>query len=108
MNSPFLGQAIERVEDSALLRGAGRYIDDLPIHPGTLYAAIVRSPLPHANIISIDASKAKALKGVYEVLLPEDVKRLSKPLLGAVKSEMRQWVLAMDRVRYVGEPIAMV
>jgi len=103
-----LGQAIERVEDSALLRGAGRYIDDLPIHPGTLYAAIVRSPLPHANIISIDASKAKALKGVYEVLLPEDVKRLSKPLLGAVKSEMRQWVLAMDRVRYVGEPIAMV
>jgi len=108
LNSPFLGQAIERVEDSALLRGAGRYIDDLPIHPGTLYAAIVRSPLPHANIISIDASKAKALKGVYEVLLPEDVKRLSKPLLGAVKSEMRQWVLAMDRVRYVGEPIAMV
>lgn len=108
MNSPLLGQAIERVEDAALLRGAGCYMDDLPIHPGTLYAAIVRSPLPHANILAIDASKALALKGVHEVLLPDDIAKFSKPLLGAVKSEMRQWVLSMDRVRYVGEPIAMV
>ena len=108
MNSPLLGQAIERIEDAALLRGAGKYMDDLPIYPGTLYAAVVRSPLPHAKIISIDASKAMALKGVREILLPEDIAKFSKPLLGAVKSEMRQWVLAMDRVRYVGEPIAMV
>ena len=97
MNSPLLGQAIERVEDAALLRGAGCYMDDLPIHPGTLYAAIVRSPLPHANILAIDASKALALKGVHEVLLPDDIAKFSKPLLGAVKSEMRQWVLSMDR-----------
>jgi 2-furoyl-CoA dehydrogenase large subunit len=108
LNSPLLGQAIERIEDAALLRGAGKYMDDLPIYPGTLYAAVVRSPLPHAKIISIDASKALALKGVREILLPEDIAKFSKPLLGAVKSEMRQWVLAMDRVRYVGEPIAMV
>ncbi len=108
LSNSLLGQAIERVEDATLLRGVGKYMDDLPIHPGTLFAAVVRSPLPHAKIISIDASKALALKGVHGVLLPEDITKLSKPLLGAVKSEMRQWALAMDRVRYVGEPIALV
>ena len=52
----WVGQSIERVEDAALLTGRGRYIDDLPVSPGTLHAAVLRSPHPHA-VIRSGASK---------------------------------------------------
>lgn len=99
---------VERHEDATLLTGAGTYIDDYPIKPGTLYAAILRSPSPHATIKSINDEKALALNGVRAVLTIQDVLAWSKPLMGAVKSEMKQFVLAYDRVRYVGEPMAVV
>ena len=57
---PWVGQSIPRVEDSALLTGRGRFMDDIGVHPGTLHAAILRSPHAHANIISIDMSAANA------------------------------------------------
>ncbi len=98
----------ERLEDPVLLTGAGRYIDDLPVHPGTLYAAVVRSPYAHAEVKAIDATKALQLPGVRGVLTRDDVRAWSAPFVVGVKSPMEYWCLAMDRARYVGEPIAVV
>ncbi|WP_312930660.1 hypothetical protein, partial [Stutzerimonas nitrititolerans] len=53
-----IGRRQRRVEDAALLRGLGRYADDVATPPGTLHAAIVRSPHAHARVISVDASAA--------------------------------------------------
>lgn len=103
-----LGSPHERVEDAALLTGAGRYLDDLPLPIGTLYAAIVRSPIAHGKILSIDTHEALQIAGVRAVLTIEDVQSWSNPLVVAVKTPMRQWVLADQVVRYVGEPIAVV
>lgn len=98
----------ERHEDAALLKGAGSYVDDCAIKSGTLFAAILRSPSPHARIKSLNCEKALALEGVRTILTSQDVTAWSKPLMGVVKSEMKQFVLAVDRVRYVGEPMAVV
>ena len=105
---PLIGQAIERLEDAALLMGAGRYIDDLPVAPGTLHAAILRSPYPHAELVAIDASAALAMPGVAAVVTREDVTRWTRPFTVGVKQKMEHWCLAVDRVRYVGEPVAVV
>ncbi|WP_062308905.1 xanthine dehydrogenase family protein molybdopterin-binding subunit [Polynucleobacter sinensis] len=107
-NSIHLGSPHERVEDGALLTGAGRYLDDLPLPIGCLHAAIVRSPIAHGKILSVDASEALGISGVRAVLTIEDVQGWSNPLVVAVKTPMRQWVLADQFVRYVGEPIAVV
>ncbi|MDP6705283.1 MAG: molybdopterin-dependent oxidoreductase [Alphaproteobacteria bacterium] len=104
----YVGQALERVEDAALLTGRGRYVDDLPVRADTLHAAIVRSPHAHAEITGIDADAAMALEGVVAVLTGEDVARLSDPFLIVIKQPMDQWSLAVERVRYVGEPVALV
>ena len=66
--SPWVGRSIPRVEDSALLTGRGRFIDDLGVRPGTLHAAILRSPHAHADIVSIDFSFAKQAPGVVAVV----------------------------------------
>src|SRR5580700_7340424 len=97
-----------RKEDPALLSGRGRYADDIPVSVGTLHAHVVRSPHPHADIIRIDASAAVAHAGVWAVITGEDVRKLSDPFLAAVKTPVRQWALAVERVRYVGEPVALV
>jgi 2-furoyl-CoA dehydrogenase large subunit len=60
----WVGKAVLRLEDPALLRGRARFVDDLPIKAGTLHAAIVRSPHAHAEIVSIDAAKAMRAPGV--------------------------------------------
>src|SRR3954469_16637207 len=104
----WVGQSIERVEDAALLTGRGRYIDDLPVSPGTLHAAVLRSPHPHAVIRAIDASAARAAKGVAAVITAEDVTRLGAPLLAGVKANIQCWPIAVNKVRYVGEPVAVV
>ncbi len=107
-SSNYLGKACERVEDIALLTGGGRYLDDLPLPVGTLYAAVVRSPIAHGKIISVDIEPALQIKGVRAILTIDDVQAWSNPLVVAVKTPMRQWVLANEYVRYVGEPIAVV
>lgn len=104
----YLGKACERFEDAALLTGGGRYLDDLPLPVGTLYAAVVRSPIAHGKIISVDIAAALRTSGVRTILTIEDVQAWSNPLMVAVKTPMRQWVLANELVRYVGEPIAVV
>ncbi len=97
-----------RKEDPTLLSGRGRYADDLPIPVGTLHAHVIRSPHAHAEIRRIDAAAALAHDGVWAVIAGEDIRKLSEPFLAAVKTPVRQWALAVERVRYVGEPVALV
>src|ERR1700744_1899672 len=106
--SPWVGQSIPRVEDSALLTGRGRFMDDIGVHPGTLHAAILRSPHAHADIVSIDSSAAKRAQGVAAVLDGADIKALTTSLVVGVKAPVECWPIAVGRVRYVGEPVAIV
>jgi len=102
------GQSVERVEDAALLTGRGRFIDDLGVKPGTLHAAILRSPHAHARILAIRTEAAKTIAGVAAVLTGKDIAALSASLVVGVKAPIECWPIALDRVRYVGEPIAVV
>src|SRR6266536_4857962 len=82
----WLGQSVERVEDAALLTGRGRFIDDLGVRPGMLYAAILRSPHAHAEILSIDLAAALRAEGVVAVLTGDDIKTLTTSLVVGVKA----------------------
>ncbi len=101
-----VGQSIERVEDAALLTGRGRFIDDLGEKPGALHAAILRSPHAHADVVSIDTTSACAGEGVAAVLTGADIAAITSPLLAGVRAKIDARPIATDRVRYVGEPVA--
>jgi 2-furoyl-CoA dehydrogenase large subunit len=103
-----LGRSLERVEDLALLTGNARFADDAAVPRGTLHAAIVRSSHAHAEILGIDTAAARAMPGVAAVLTGEDIAGISDPLISAVKQPDDDYCLARERVRYVGEPIALV
>ncbi|HMH98231.1 MAG TPA: xanthine dehydrogenase family protein molybdopterin-binding subunit, partial [Bradyrhizobium sp.] len=105
---PWVGQSIPRVEDAPLLTGRGRFIDDLGVRPGTLYAAILRSPHAHAEILSIDLAAALRADGVVAVLTGDDIKALTTSLVVGVKAPIECWPIAVGRVRYVGESVAVV
>jgi len=108
LDTRLLGKPVPRSEDRALLMGHGRYVDDLPVSRDTLSAHVVRSPHAHAVIRGIDATAARAAAGVHAVITGEDARRLTDPFLVAVKQPLPQWALAVGRVRYVGEPVAVV
>jgi len=103
-----IGQAIPRKEDPALLTGHGRFIDDLSPFPNTHHAAVLRSPYPHARIVSIDASEALAVDGVVAVITGRDVERMTKPFSVGVETKIPFYCCAVDKVHYVGEPVAVV
>ncbi|MGX9219697.1 xanthine dehydrogenase family protein molybdopterin-binding subunit [Massilia varians] len=105
---PFVGRPMRRIEDASLLTGRGQYGDDVGVKPGTLHAAIVRSPHAHAVLNGIDSSRAEALPGVRAVLTGRDLAAWSKPFVVGVKAPMEMWALAVDRVRYAGEPVAVI
>jgi len=105
---PFVGRPMRRIEDASLLTGRGQYGDDVGVKPGTLHAAIVRSPHAHALLNGIDSSRAEAAPGVRAVLTGSDLATWSKPFVVGVKAPMEMWALAVDRVRYAGEPVAVV
>ncbi len=104
----YVGKSVERVEDNRLLTGRARFADHYPVPRGTLHAAILRSPHASAEIVSIDVSKAAALRGVSAVFTGEDIKAVSDPFLVIVKQPLNEWALAFDRVRFVGEAVAVV
>lgn len=104
----YIGTRQARLEDEVLLRGQGRYGDEVPTPPGTLYAAIVRSPHPHARLKAVDSSRALEMDGVHGVLTGEDVRQWALPFPVGVRQPMEHWCLAVDKVRYVGEPVAVV
>ncbi|HEV8624796.1 MAG TPA: xanthine dehydrogenase family protein molybdopterin-binding subunit [Acidimicrobiia bacterium] len=97
-----------RVEDEAFLRGEGWFIDDLSPLPHIAEAAVVRSTEAHARIVSVDVSAALAVPGVVGVLTGKDVAALSRPFPSAIGRAVEHWAAAVDRVRYVGEPVAVV
>ena len=105
---PWVGQSVPRVEDAALLTGRGRFMDDLGVRPDTLYAAILRSPHAHAEITAIDGEAARRADGVVAVLTGDDIKALTTSLVVGVKAPVECWPIAVGRVRYVGEPVAVV
>ena len=73
--APTIGSRITRLEDAPLLRGRGRFIDDITL-PGLWHAAFVRSPHPHAVINGIDKSAALAVPGVHAVLTLDDLAKV--------------------------------
>jgi carbon-monoxide dehydrogenase large subunit len=104
------GASVRRVEDPPFLRGTRPYTDDLR-EPGALYAVFIRSGFAHATINGIDSSEAAAAPGVVGVYTAADLNL--KPFATAgppvdTPEEMRREVLATDRVRFIGEPVAVV
>jgi 2-furoyl-CoA dehydrogenase large subunit len=102
------GEPLARVEDAALLTGRGQFLDDLSPLPGTLVAAIVRSPHAHARIRSIDLSRARNAPGVAAVIGPEEVLASVRPFPLSVRAPMPYYPSGTDKVRFVGEPVAVV
>ena len=107
-NEGMIGHSVPRVEDPALLTGEAEFADDAPLPPGAGHAHFVRSPHPHADVVSLDPGDALAMDGVYAVLTGADAARWSDPFLVVVRAPMEHRCLAADRVRYVGEPVAVV
>jgi 2-furoyl-CoA dehydrogenase large subunit len=103
-----VGKPVLRLEDPALLRGRARFVDDLSVKPGTLHAAILRSPHAHAEIASVDAGKALQMPGVAGVVTRAQVLALTDPFLIGLTTPLEYRCLATDRVRFVGEPVALV
>ena len=104
------GAAVRRVEDPPLLRGARPYTDDLR-EPEALYAVFVRSGFAHAAINGIDTSAAAAAPGVVAVYTAADLQMDALPPAGppiTTPEQMRRPILASDRVRFIGEPVAIV
>ena len=89
---------LARVEDPALLCGQGKFLDDLDPLPGTLTAAIVRSPFPHARITGFDASQALASPGVTAVIGPPQMAEL-RPFPLSVRTPMPPPIHAPGRPR---------
>jgi 2-furoyl-CoA dehydrogenase large subunit len=107
-DQPWVGRALPRKEDQALLSGRARFIDDLAPVPGLKAAAILRSPHPHARIRSIDAARALALPGVVGVVTGPELARLVGPIPSVVRAPVPYFPFAIDRARHVGEPVAVV
>jgi len=104
----WVGRSPARREDPALLTGNARFIDALDPFPGTRHAAILRSPHAHARIMAIDTSHAERLPGVVCILTGTDVAAMSRPIATVLRDAPRGHCCAVDRVRYVGEPVAVV
>ncbi|MFF7984908.1 xanthine dehydrogenase family protein molybdopterin-binding subunit [Streptomyces sp. NPDC007901] len=107
MSYTYIGKNRRRVEDPRMLVGRGGYIADLKV-PGMLHAAILRSPLPHGWIRSVDATEAVQLPGVVAVVTGEDCKTELNPCMSFGPVGVTQYPLAVDKVRYVGEAVAAV
>src|SRR5258708_12009910 len=92
----YVGQSLERLEDPAILTGRGRYGDDIAVKPGTLHAAVLRSPHAHAELRSIDTDAALKLAGVRAVLTRDDLPGWSRPFVVGLNSPMAHGALPMD------------
>jgi carbon-monoxide dehydrogenase large subunit len=112
MRNSFVGSPVERREDLRFLRGRGQYVDDLA-RKGTLHAVILRSAVAHGRIRSIDASEALKIPGVHSVITDRDMPG-GPPIIPMRLQPLPEFkpfeqpVIAAAKVRYVGEPIAVV
>src|SRR5271167_3792966 len=107
----YIGQPVPRLEDPPLVRGRGRFAGDISF-PHQLHMRIARSPLAHGTIVAVDTAAARALPGVVAVWTAQDIADVPPIDFREGRIERlepyRQPVLATDRVRYVGEPVAAV
>lgn len=108
----YVGESLPRREDEALLRGTGRFIDDVEMPRNTIHLAFVLSPEPHARVKSVDVTAALALAGVIDVLSGSEVAKLLKPLETRIEAAgyrtTARDAVAVDKVRFVGESVAVV
>lgn len=110
-----IGDEVLRKEDRKFLLGNGRFVDDIHF-PGELHAVFIRSPHAHADLVGIDISAASAMPGVTAVLTGDDMKAdgigeipfmwVMNNSDGSPMNQPPRWGLARDRVRHVGEPVA--
>jgi aerobic carbon-monoxide dehydrogenase large subunit len=116
MKNAYIGSPVERLEDLRFLRGRGQYVDDVPSE-GVLHAAILRSAVAHGRVGSIDTSAAKKRPGVHAVITATDIsgEGLGDIPVITLRQELlpeftpyQQPVIAGEKVRYVGEPLAVV
>ncbi|WP_396911055.1 xanthine dehydrogenase family protein molybdopterin-binding subunit [Mycolicibacterium sp.] len=110
--SPLVGTDVARIADIPLLTGTGRYIADLDVE-GQAYARVVRSPVAHARILAVEVAEALAMPGVVAVLTADDLPDVRIPIrlpMAETPEALKalQPPLARDKVRYVGEPVALV
>src|SRR5215469_831711 len=117
----FVGRSMPRREDRRLLTGQGQFLADLSL-PRMLHAIFVRSQVAHARIQSVDVARAAAMPGVVKVVTGADLLRIAPPVPGAQLSLPSKWrtqvqhtihlpqqpLLAVDKVRHVGEAIAVI
>ncbi len=107
----FVGSPIERIEDLRFLRGRGQYVDDLS-PAGLLHAVVVRSAVAHGRIHRIDCASALARPGVHAVITAAEIGNVPTIPLRQEQLEIfrpfEQPVIAVGKVRYVGEPVAVV
>lgn len=107
------GASVKRREDPRFLKGCGRFTANLRL-PSMVHAAFVRSPYAHAKIKNVDVSKARQLEGVLDVVTGADIKDRVAPIPcawqipGSDLKIPRYMSLAVDKVRYVGDPVAVV
>jgi CO/xanthine dehydrogenase Mo-binding subunit len=110
LKKQIIGLALRTKEGYRHVRGNGRFVDDIRL-PNLTFAAILRSPYAHARIKKIDYSKTLDLPGVIDILTPEDVIKMSDPLpqmtVGPA-ANVKDYPIACGKVRYVGEPVALV
>jgi len=106
-----MAQRLPREEDRRYVTGRGRYLDDLA-PPATVHAVFVRSPWAHARLVRVDTEACRRLPGVLHVLTGAEVKAQVQPIRAALETDGyaggQWWPLAVDRVRFPGEPVAVV
>src|SRR5262245_36454410 len=107
-----IGSPVPRLEDERLLRGGGRYVSDLIATSSALRVKVLRSPHAHARLLAVDVANARSMRGVVDVLTARDLANIDDLPCDWVAPGMvavpRHPILARDRVRYVGEPVAAV
>ena len=108
----YIGSYTRSKEGPRHATGRGHYVDDITL-PGMLHAVIVRSTHAHARIARVNADEAARLPGVFAVLTPEEIKTKSQPFkpgryAAGLRRPINEYATAIDKVRYVGEPIAAV
>jgi 4-hydroxybenzoyl-CoA reductase subunit alpha len=99
----YIGAPLPKVDAYAKVTGRALYADDIML-PRMLYGRLLRSPHPHARIISIDTRRAMGLPGVLAVITGEDLPQR----FGILPSSQDEYALALGKVRYVGDPVAAV
>ena len=101
-----VGRSIPRLEARAKVTGRAEYVHNMRL-PGMLVAKIFRSTVAHGKILSIDVSAAREMEGVHSVLIGDDIRKvIPNPYFGPAFHD--QPILALDKVRFVGEPVAVV